>query len=145
MTELTKKAMNDQLDRLMRPEGPRRPGFHRALFDGNGASWLLAVPVVLLAILLAVPLGFLVELVLTEDGFGKAMDDPFFVDSVVRTLVMAATVALLTLAFGTFYALAISLAPRVLSHCSACSGPRCWSGPTAGCSCTCRKGRSTTF
>jgi putative spermidine/putrescine transport system permease protein len=84
----------------------------RGALGGSGAVWLLLPPAGFLFLLLAVPLGFLVYEALGESGFSAAANDEIFRESVIRTVIMATVVALLTLVLGTLYALALAVSPR---------------------------------
>jgi putative spermidine/putrescine transport system permease protein len=100
-------------------EGPRRNRL-RAAFGGSGAWWLLGPPLVFLVLLLLGPLVFLVIEAFTKvdpnagsgTGVSRALDDHVFRASLWRTFVLALTVSVLTLIFGTIYALAIAVAPK---------------------------------
>ncbi|OJU85886.1 MAG: hypothetical protein BGO11_00890 [Solirubrobacterales bacterium 70-9] len=73
-----------------------------------------------LGLLLLVPLFHLLVLALDhaggdKNGFGEAFGDHLFWAAMWRTFVLAAVVSLLTLTFGTLYALAIAASPRWLA------------------------------
>lgn len=104
--------MNDTTATATVPAGGRLASPLRGALGGNGALWLLVPPVTFLVLLLVVPLGFLVYLALQDSGFSKALGDEIFRASIWRTLVLAATVSVLTLIFGTIYAMALAIAPK---------------------------------
>ncbi|MBS1678492.1 MAG: ABC transporter permease [Actinobacteria bacterium] len=94
-------------------------GLHDA-FSGSGARWLLTPPIIFLGLLLLVPLFYLFVLALEQTGANKtgiaeAFGDHLFWAAMWRTFVLAAVVSLLTLTFGTLYALAIAASPRWLA------------------------------
>jgi ABC-type spermidine/putrescine transport system permease subunit I len=81
----------------------------RWLSGGSGASWLLGLPLLFLALFLVVPLVLLVETTF-RDGFGvvgTVFSDPLFLQSLLAVVVTVAT-----LVIGTGYALALGLAPN---------------------------------
>lgn len=102
-----------------REEGPRRDRL-RAAFGGSGASWLLGPPLVFIVLLLLGPIVFLVIEAFsgvdanagTGTGVSRALHDGIFGASIWRTFVLALTVSVLTLIFGTIYAIAIAVAPK---------------------------------
>jgi putative spermidine/putrescine transport system permease protein len=92
---------------------PRRTPLSGA-FGGSGASWLLGAPLLFLALLLAVPIAFLVQEAIAGKGFSGLASDEVFRGAVVRTLLLALTVAAIDLVLGTIYAIALAVAPRWL-------------------------------
>ncbi|MDO8188473.1 ABC transporter permease [Conexibacter sp. JD483] len=84
----------------------------RGAFGGSGVAWLLAPPLVFLALVLVVPLGYLVYLASQESGFSRALDNSIFTDSIPRTFVLAAVVTAFAMVLGTIYAMALAIAPR---------------------------------
>jgi putative spermidine/putrescine transport system permease protein len=84
----------------------------RGVMGGSGTTWLLALPIALVVLLLIVPLGYLTYEAINGGGFSDALSDELFRKSVVRTLLLAATVTVLTMIFGTLYALALAVSPR---------------------------------
>lgn len=84
----------------------------RGALGGSGALWLLVPAVVFLTLLLLAPIGFLAYDALSGSGFKDALGDAIFRASVVRTLLLATLVSVLTLIFGTIYAMALAVAPR---------------------------------
>jgi putative spermidine/putrescine transport system permease protein len=95
------------------PPVPRRTPLSGAL-GGSGASWLLGLPVLFLVVLLAVPIGYLVQEAIVGKGFSGLASDEVFRSSVVRTVLLAAVVAGIALVLGTIYAIALAVAPRWL-------------------------------
>lgn len=99
--------------------GPRL-GKLSAAFDGSGAGWLLAPPIIFLGVLLVVPIVYLVILALEptfseQTGINEVMGDQRFWEALWRTFTLAAVVAVLTLVLGTLYAIALAVAPRWLA------------------------------
>jgi putative spermidine/putrescine transport system permease protein len=84
----------------------------RGAFGGSGASWLLVPPLVFLGVLILVPIAYLVGDAFHSDGLSQVVSDPIFRASVVRTVLLAAVVSVLTVIFGTLYALAMAVSPR---------------------------------
>ncbi|WP_320668969.1 ABC transporter permease [Patulibacter defluvii] len=84
----------------------------RGALGGSGALWLLIPPITLLILMLVVPLGFLLYVAIDGGGFGKAIDDTVFRESMLRTVLLAFTISVLTLFFGTIYAIALAVAPK---------------------------------
>lgn len=103
------------------PGRARRPqlGGLNAAFAGSGARWLLAPPLLFVALMLVVPLGFVVatafQHVNGKSGLSQTLSDPLFRASLWRTFVLAAIVCLFTLVLGTLYALAMAVSPRWLA------------------------------
>ncbi|MGX6446611.1 ABC transporter permease [Patulibacter sp. S7RM1-6] len=104
-----------------RPAPPRdRRRQLRAALGGSGAWWLLGPPVVFLLALLVAPLVFLVIQAFTHvdanagtgTGIGRALHDDIFGKAIWRTFLLALTVSVLTLVFGTIYAVALAVAPK---------------------------------
>jgi putative spermidine/putrescine transport system permease protein len=96
------------------PRLPRRTPLSGAL-GGSGATWLLGLPLLFLVLLLAVPIAFLVQEAIAGKGFSGIASDEVFRSSVLRTLLLAATVAAIDLVLGTIYAVALAVAPRWLT------------------------------
>jgi len=84
----------------------------RGAFSGAGTSWLLVPPIIFLGVLILVPVVFLVIEAFSGGGMSKALDDTIFREAIVRTFLLAAVVAALTVIFGTLYAIALAVSPR---------------------------------
>jgi putative spermidine/putrescine transport system permease protein len=113
-------AATASVDRTPPVDGRRWLGGLNNAFGGSGATWLLVPPILFLGLLLVVPLGYLFVLAFEhasggKTGFGEAFGDHYFWAAMWRTFVLAAMVSILTLVFGTFYALAIAASPRWLA------------------------------
>jgi putative spermidine/putrescine transport system permease protein len=98
-------------------ESPRRLA---GLFDGQGGRWLVGPPLVFLALLLIVPLGYVVVLGFqhqgaASSGYHQTFTDPLFRAALWRTFVLAAIVSAMTMVLGTLFALALAVAPRWLA------------------------------
>lgn len=80
-------------------------------------SWLLWPPIVFFALALGLPIIALLIQALAGDTnpFAEALVSSAFRGSMTRTLLMAVIVTLLTVLLGTFYALAIAIAPKWIS------------------------------
>lgn len=83
----------------------------RGALGGTGAKWLLAPPLAFITLVLLVPLGYVVVLSF-DGGFGAALDNETFLDSIPRTFLLAFTVTLFATILGTAYAIALAVAPR---------------------------------
>jgi putative spermidine/putrescine transport system permease protein len=94
-----------------RPSGPSASRLRGAL-GGSGASWLLVPPLVFLGLLILVPIAYLVSDAFSAGGMDQTLHDSLFRASVGRTLVLAAVVSVLTVIFGTLYAIAMAVSPR---------------------------------
>ncbi|MGE4426630.1 MAG: ABC transporter permease [Solirubrobacteraceae bacterium] len=97
------------------PVGPRAAGAGgrlRGALGGSGALWLLIPPITLMILMLVVPLGFLVYVAIDGHGISAAIEDEIFRESVLRTVLLALSVSILTLFFGTVYAIALAVAPK---------------------------------
>jgi putative spermidine/putrescine transport system permease protein len=72
-----------------------------------------------MVLLLLVPLGYVVVLALDHanggTGISQTLSDPIFRASLWRTFVLAVIVSVLTMLFGTVYALGMAVAPRWLT------------------------------
>jgi putative spermidine/putrescine transport system permease protein len=91
----------------------RRSRAHRRdLFAGTGATWLLLPPAVFLALALGVPIVYLVVLGFQHGGFGDALGNEVFRESIPRTFLLAAVVTCFAVVLGTIYAIALAVAPK---------------------------------
>ncbi len=98
---------------------PRRylGALNDAMFSGSGARWLLGLPLAFLALLLLVPL---VYVVLTgfqhqgaaSSGYTRALGSSLFWQSLWRTFVLAVIVSAITMLLGTLFALGLAVAPK---------------------------------
>jgi putative spermidine/putrescine transport system permease protein len=105
---------------LAAPATPRRRlGAWSSAFDGAGARWLLIPPFLFLLLLLLVPIGFVAVLGFDRvDGkvaMTSVLGDEFFRSALWRTAVLATIVSVLTVFFGTLYAIGLAAAPRWLA------------------------------
>ncbi|MER5183911.1 ABC transporter permease [Streptomyces sp. NPDC002896] len=90
-----------------------RSGPRGRLLEGNGLRWLLLPPAAVLLVMLAVPVGMLLDTGLSNGGvFGEVLGDEVFQGAAVRTLVMSVVVTVCAVALGTLYALGVWAAPR---------------------------------
>ncbi len=80
--------------------------------NGTGARWLLVPPAVFLVVALGAPIVYLTILGFQSDGFGTALDDTVFRDSVPRTFLLAAVVTAFAVVLGTIYAIGLAVAPK---------------------------------
>jgi putative spermidine/putrescine transport system permease protein len=87
----------------------------RGAFGGSGARWLLLPPLIFLGVLILVPVGYLLSDAFHSGGMSDALQDSVFRASVVRTVLLAAVVTVLTVIFGTLYAVALAVSPRWLA------------------------------
>jgi putative spermidine/putrescine transport system permease protein len=94
------------------PAAPRPRSRLRGALGGSGAGWMLVPPVAFLVVLLGVPIVFLTVLGFQDHGFGDALDDEIFRDSIPRTFMLAAIVTVFAVALGTTYAIALAVAPK---------------------------------
>jgi putative spermidine/putrescine transport system permease protein len=92
--------------------GPRSRAHVRGGFNGTGARWLLVPPAVFLALALGAPIVYLTVLGFQNGGFGAALDDTVFRDSVPRTFLLAAVVTAFAVVLGTIYAIGLAVAPK---------------------------------
>ena len=95
----------------------RLGGLNDALLGGNGGRWLVGVPLAFLALLLLVPLIYVVLTGFQDQGaptsgYHRALSDPLFWHALWRTFVLAAIVSGITMLLGTLFALALASAPR---------------------------------
>lgn len=107
-------------DRPPAAGGGRALGKLSAAFDGSGARWLLVPPILFLALLLLVPLVYLVLLAVEptfseQSGINEVVGDQRFWESLWRTFVLAGIVSILALILGTVYAIALAVVPRWLA------------------------------
>ncbi|PZF82163.1 ABC transporter permease [Jiangella anatolica] len=96
------------------PGAPVSPAVRKPLGVSRAESrWLLWPPLVFFAVALGLPLLMLVTQSFEGGGvaYGDALDVPTFAGSLMRTIVMAVVVMVLTVVLGTAYALAIVASP----------------------------------
>lgn len=93
----------------------RRGRVRRALFDGDGGNWLLALPFAFLLVFLALPLIATVVTAFSElgaGGFVDAVTSEAFVDAVRRTAIMALIVTAICWPLSVAYCIAMVVFPR---------------------------------
>jgi putative spermidine/putrescine transport system permease protein len=89
-----------------------RPRTRRRAMEGTGAVWLLAAPVLFLAVFLALPLFFVFATAIDDKGVGGSLDaitSDLFLRAAWRTAVLASTVSAICTLLGLVYALALGV------------------------------------
>lgn len=92
--------------------GPRSQARLGGGLNGTGARWLLVPPAVFLALALGAPIVYLTILGLQNGGYGAALDDTVFRDSVPRTFLLAVVVTAFAVVLGTIYSIGLAVAPK---------------------------------